>query len=105
MAAAALLSTAHGLFRGSSLASSYTIDTGPSRQSAVIGLWTIQKALHKNGKVVSIWTFDKSVLTGSRTRAKLDAVVEVLKKEVTLRLTYLEPHFSELELSHYRYPC
>lgn len=82
MAAAALLSSAQGLFRGSALASSYTIDAGPSRQAAVIGLWTIQKATHKNGKTVSIWTFDKSVLSNSKARAKLDTVVEVLKKEV-----------------------
>lgn len=79
---AALLSTAQGLFRGSTLASSYDIDQGPTRQSAVIGLWTIQKATHKNGKSVSIWTFDKSVLSNSKARGKLEAVLEVLKKEV-----------------------
>lgn len=82
MAAAALLSSAQGLFRGSTLASSYTVDTGPARQAAVIGLWTIQKATHKNGKTVSIWTFDKSVLSNSKARGKLETVVEVLKKEV-----------------------
>lgn len=84
MAAAALLSSAQGLFRGSSLAANYTLETGPARQSAVIGLWTVQKALHKNGKAVSIWTFDKSVLAGARTRVKLDSVLEILKKEVSL---------------------
>lgn len=49
-------------------------------------LWTVQKATHKtNGKGVSIWTFNKDALAGaSKTRGKLEAAIDVLKKEVSL---------------------
>ena len=96
MAAAALFSTASSLFSGSKLASAYTIagsgaglasssssGTGHTAgYTTQIAMWTIQKAVHKsNGKAVSIWTFDKGNMSG-KGKAKLDACIEVLKKEV-----------------------
>lgn len=93
MAAAALFSTAQGLFGGSKLAASYTIqqNSGPGNgggagsPSAVVGLWSVQNATHKsNGKSVSIWTFDKNSVSpsGGKGKAKLDLTADVLKKEV-----------------------
>ena len=83
MTAAALFSSAQSLFGGSKLAGSYFIAEQVAGRT-VAGLWTIQRATHKaSGKAVSVWTFDKGhVVGGPKGRTKLDATIEVLKKEV-----------------------